>query len=86
MITVEHTTRTYSGKTGCMCGCRGTYNESPRARKLALTQLLNDPTVKLDDWGNEGCLFVESDTRNRVLYLTAEGVAEAKKMGVELNI
>ena len=85
MIAVEHTTQTYSGKPGCMCGCRGNYNESLRARKTALTQMLKDPTVKLDEWGDEGCLFVQTDTRNRVLYLTADGVQEAKNLGIKVE-
>lgn len=82
MLTVDQTVRTYSGKPGCMCGCNGTYNKSERARKLAITQLTRNPEVKLETWGNEGCLFVRSETRNRVLYLTAEGVAAARAMGI----
>ena len=64
MLTVNQTTRSYSGKPGCMCGCRGTYNEGERARKLAITQLLNDPRVKFDAWSGdtEGCLFVVTAT------------------------
>ena len=83
MLSVNQTTRSYSGKPGCMCGCNGKYNEGERARKLAVTQLLNDPRVKFDAWAGdtEGCLFVVTATRNRVLYLTAEGVAEVRKMG-----
>ena len=83
MITVNQTTRSYSGKPGCMCGCNGTYNEGERARKMAITQLLKDPNVKFDAWAadTEGCLYVETATRNRVLYLNEYGVAEARKMG-----
>jgi len=82
MLTVAQTIRSYSGKAGCMCGCQGKYSESERARKLAITQLLNDPRVKLDAWSDEGCLFVRTETRQRVLYLTAEGIAEARKLGI----
>ena len=69
MITVNQTTRSYSGKPGCMCGCNGKYNEGERARKLAITQLLKDPAVKFDAWAGdtEGCLYVVTATRNRVL-------------------
>ena len=83
MLTVEQTTRSYSGRRGCMCGCLGKYNETHRARKLAITELLKDPRVKFDAWAQdtEGCLFVETATRNRVLYLTPEGVAEVRAMG-----
>ena len=85
-LTVEDTTRSYSGKPGCMCGCNGDYKESTRARKLAITQLLKNPNVGLQDFGKtqsdgaRGCLYVQTDTRNRVLYLTEQGVVKAKKL------
>jgi hypothetical protein len=82
MLNVTHTVRTYSGKPGCMCGCKGTYNDGERARKMALTALLKNPAVRLQTWtesgGDAGCLFVDTDTRNRVLYLTAAGVDAVK--------
>jgi len=85
MLTVEHTTRSYSGKPGCMCGCNGEYKESVRARKLAITQLLNNTAVQLHTWAgthdDAGCLFVRTDTRNRVLYLTKAGVDAVRAMG-----
>ena len=85
MLTVTQTTRSYSGKPGCMCGCNGNYNSGERARKLAITQLLNDPRVQLQVWdGNkEGCLFVQTSTRNRVLYLNGAGVKAAREMGIK---
>jgi hypothetical protein len=87
MLTLEHTVRAYSGKPGCMCGCNGTYKETERARKMAATALLKNPEVRLQSWkesdGDAGCLFVETPTRNRVLYLTAAGVEAARAMGVE---
>ena len=77
MITVEDTTSTYSGRAGCMCGCLGNYNETPRARKTAITQMLKDPTARLDIWENgEGVLHSRTRTRTRVLYLTATGVSK----------
>ena len=51
MLTVDQTTRSYSGLPGCMCGCKGTYNESERARKMAITALLKSPLVRYDSWG-----------------------------------
>ena len=82
MLTLTHTVRAYSGKTGCMCGCNGTYNNSERARKMAITQILKqdfkvDDFGKADDDGTAGCVFFESMTRNRVLYLTTDGVVAA---------
>ena len=82
MLAVNQTTRSYTGKPGCMCGCKGNYNEGERARKLAITQLLKDPRVRYGSWGDEGAVFVVTATRNRTLYLTAEGVAAVQAMGV----
>ena len=84
MLKVEHTTRAYSGKPGCMCGCLGNYNEGERARKLAITQLLKNPDVKFQAWNNdeEGCIYYTNETRNRVLYLTKDGVAQVRAIGV----
>ena len=85
MLTVNQTTRAYSGKSGCMCGCNGNYSDSERARKLAITQLLKNPDVKFRAWDNdnEGCVFVTTSTRNRVLFLNAEGVAAVRAMSMK---
>jgi len=87
MLTVDQTVRSYSGKPGCMCGCNGSYNESPRARKMAITALLKDPAVRYDSWSNgeEGAVFVTTKTRNRVLYLTADGVKAVEAMGIKAD-
>jgi hypothetical protein len=70
-----------------MCGCKGSYKESERARKMAITQLLKDPAVRVQTWkpsgGDAGCLFVDTATRTRALYLTEAGVAAVLAMGVE---
>jgi hypothetical protein len=85
MLNVNDTVRAYSGKPGCMCGCNGTYNEGERARKMALTALLKNPAMRLQTWNqgrgdDAGCVYVETETRNRVLYLTAEGVEKVAAM------
>ena len=84
MLNVNDTVRAYSGKPGCMCGCNGSYNEGERARKMALTALLKNPAAKLQSWkesgGDAGCLFLDTATRYRVLYLTAEGVEKVRAM------
>jgi len=84
MLTVNQTTKSYAGMPGCMCGCRGTYNNSERARKLAITALLKNPDVQFERWndGKEGALFVCTDTRNRVLYLNADGVDAVFALGI----
>ena len=86
MISMKNTIRSYSGKRGCMCGCQGSYNEGTRARKMALTEMTKNPDARLDTWqtnadGTAGCLYIVTETRNRVLYLNHEGVKEAIKMG-----
>ena len=91
MLTLDQTVRSYSGKPGCMCGCNGTYNEGERARKMAMTALLKNPKVRVQSWNQgpfdvAGRLFVETETRNRVLYLTAAGVEAARAMGVEEEV
>jgi hypothetical protein len=86
MLKVEHTTRAYTGKPGCMCGCNGTYNEGERARKLAITQMLKDPRAHLQVWNNneEGCIyFLPTGNRNRVLYLNKAGVSVALTLGLK---
>ena len=87
MLTLDQTVRSYSGKPGCMCGCNGTYNEGERARKMAMNALLKNPETKLQSWkpsgGDAGCVFVDTETRTRVLYLTEAGVAAVRAMGVE---
>ena len=84
MLNVTDTVKSYSGKPGCMCGCNGVYNEGERARKMAITSLLKNPDFRLQTWaesgGDAGCIYVETPTRNRVLYLTAEGVAKVAAM------
>lgn len=87
MLTLDQTLRSYSGKPGCMCGCQGTYNESARSRKMAMTALLKNPNTRLQKWKSSeeyvGCLFFQTATRARVLYLTAKGVEQAEAMGFE---
>jgi hypothetical protein len=67
-----------------MCGCNGEYKTEDRPRKLAITQLLKNPAVKYHTWNNdqEGCIFVETPTRNRVLYLNNKGIQAVRALGV----
>jgi hypothetical protein len=41
--------------------------------------------VRFDTWGDgtEGAIFVVTATRNRVLYLTADGVKTVQALGVK---
>jgi hypothetical protein len=52
---------------------------------MAITQILKqdfkvDAFGSVDKDGTAGCIYVESETRNRVLYLTTDGVAAAKAL------
>lgn len=58
--------RTYSGKPGCACGCRGTYTPAtPRNTKAMLTRMRRmlverpDAEVYIDDT----YIWVETETR-----------------------
>lgn len=86
MLTLEHTVRSYSGRPGCMCGCNGEYKTTERARKMAITQMLKNPAVRLQSWkesgGDAGCLYVDTVTRTRALYLTQAGVDAVRALGV----
>jgi hypothetical protein len=89
-LLVEDTIRSYAGKIGCMCGCVGNYNTSERARKTAITQILNqnwavDDFRVVDGDGTAGCIHVIGSERNRVLYLTQAGLATAKQLKIELD-
>jgi len=52
---------------------------------MAITQLTKNPEVRLLVWDNhtEGCIYIETETRSRVLYLNARGVDEARVMGIK---
>lgn len=69
MITVDNIVKVYSGRTGCMCGCNGTYRTTDRAKKMALTKMLKE-NYTLQLWGDTtaasggsndvGCMYVET--------------------------
>ena len=67
MFTLANVKTVYSGKPGCMCGCRGKYTtpaQSARSVKLIFNKVMNNPKHKVED----GIAFVETDTRNLVVY------------------
>jgi len=57
--------RSYSGRPGCACGCRGNYSEEPRTMKATRTKMINAlRDGKATDAGNDGDgFFVETSTR-----------------------
>ena len=76
MFTLANVQKVYSGKPGCMCGCRGKYSYAQgceegyddqvneRSVKILFNKVMNNPAHKIED----NCAFVETDTRNLVVY------------------
>lgn len=64
-ITFENVKRVYSGKTGCMCGCIGTYKETERSKKIVFNKILKGE-YKTDEGAN--CVYLEKNGRTLVAY------------------
>jgi hypothetical protein len=76
MFTLANVQKVYSGKPGCMCGCRGKYSYAAgcteseydvvneRSVKILFNKVMNNPAHKVED----GIAYVETDTRNLVVY------------------
>lgn len=74
-------TRVYSGKPGCMCGCRGKWTDasayaeagstvSDRSVKIMYNKVMNHPDVQLDAGAN--CAYVNTETRTLAVYFVGE--------------
>ena len=48
-ISPDMVERVYSGHQGCMCGCQGTYSETPRNITRILNILKNDSRTVIQD-------------------------------------
>jgi len=77
MLDVSKIARVYSGKIGCMCGCKGkyTYNagvphegwqgkENVRTVRMFTRQLMSNPAVKYED----NFMYVEENGRIKVAF------------------
>lgn len=76
MFTLANVQKVYSGRPGCMCGCRGKYSYAQgceegyddqvneRSVKLIFNKVMNNPKHKIED----GIAYVETATRNLVVY------------------
>jgi hypothetical protein len=76
MFTLANVEKVYSGKPGCMCGCRGKYSYAPghgdgkydvvneRSVKLLFNKVMKHPDVKTEP----GYAFVDTGSRNLVVY------------------
>jgi hypothetical protein len=72
--------KTYSGKVGCMCGCKGKWNYTAygaenhqpgysvdardRAAKIITTKVMNNPNRMLDE--ENKCYYVEDRVNNKM--------------------
>ena len=80
MLNIDKIVKTYSGKMGCMCGCRGKYNYTAegaekhgpgypvnvneRGVRIIAKKVLANPNVQWED----NMAFVEADGRIQVVY------------------
>ena len=76
MFTLANVEKVYSGKPGCMCGCRGKYSYAQgcgdgkydvvneRSVKLLFNKVMKHPDVKTEP----GYAFVDTGSRNLVVY------------------
>jgi hypothetical protein len=62
--------RSYNGKSGCMCGCIGTYKETESAIKRMYNKLMKLPKIGVHVKKNGVilCIFDDDGNRNSVLY------------------
>jgi hypothetical protein len=84
---IEHLTapdveRSYRGRVGCMCGCRGHYRSAPRTKRSDVSRIRLLAAAKLthraegihvDIADDLQYVFVEMDGRVSAAYLTDEG-------------
>ena len=82
MYTLANVTKVYSGKPGCMCGCRGKYSYTAHGAAkdgpgYDVSDSINERSVKLifnkvmnnpDRKVEDGIAFVDTDTRSLVVY------------------
>lgn len=77
-LTIDDIERVYSGRIGCMCGCRGDYKDSPRSKKIILNKILKSRIVEVSD----DVVFTQTEN-GRILaaYLTPEYMDEMVDTG-----
>lgn len=72
-LSFENVKEIYSGKQGCMCGCRGIYknesNATERSLKLLYRKVMSHDNMEYDTEAN--CAFISPKvglSRNNVVY------------------
>jgi hypothetical protein len=75
---LENATDTYNGKTGCACGCGGTYAGADSVagqKRIKKVMNANPEDVAIFHFGNgEGCLEVENRDKTRVTRIYVKGL------------
>ncbi len=64
----ENIERVYSGKPGCMCGCRGKYSSEGRGVSIIYNKVMNHPSMKLDEQAKCAWIDDRKASRNLVVY------------------
>jgi len=66
MINIASVERVYSGRIGCMCGCKGKYSETP----VSIKRMVNKATK--EEWEFDemaGCYHLQTETRQYAVYM-----------------
>lgn len=65
---IHNIEQVYSGKPGCMCGCRGKYSSEGRGVAIIYNKVMKSPFLKLDEGAN--CAYIDDRkaSRNLVVY------------------
>ena len=84
MVNIENVAKVYSGKIGCMCGCKGkySYNEgvphedwqgtaSVRSVKIMAKKVFTNPNANWKE--SKDYVFVEDRARNRIHVVYFKG-------------
>ena len=80
-ITLSKVYKVYSGRAGCMCGCRGKWacsstapdkekeytNVSDRSVKIIVGKLLREPSTTVEEFGDSRCFYFENPVTGRTL-------------------
>ena len=64
----------YSGKSGCMCGCRGMYREGASSGRILknMIRYAQDHDIPVQFDAENNAIFVDDDTKNYVVFLKGE--------------
>lgn len=76
-ITPEMVRKTYRGRPGCMCGCKGTYKENNRRSASHVLRFFKEKLAEGDDgfsvipYKGEVIVSFDRDERTTVMYAKA---------------